>query len=58
MVSAPYLLFGGWECAPPNEIDQEKYVLKMLRGDFDQVAAAAAAASEPETHSLLEAVRA
>ena len=42
----------------PYEIDQEKYVLKMLRGDFDQVAAAAAAASEPETHSLLEAVRA
>ncbi len=42
----------------PHEIDQEKYVLKMLRGDFDQVSAAANAEQQPETHSLLKAVRA
>lgn len=42
----------------PHEIDQEKYVLKMLRGDFNQVSAAANAEQQPETNSLLEAVRA
>jgi len=42
----------------PHEIDQEKYVLKVLRGDFDPVSAAANIKQQPETSSLLEAVRA
>jgi hypothetical protein len=41
----------------PHEIDQEKYVLKALRGDFSGVAAVTSE-QKTETDSVLQAIRA
>jgi len=42
----------------PHEIDQEKYVLKVLRGDFADAIAAPTEPSATQAEEILEAVRA
>lgn len=42
----------------PHEIDQEKYVLKMLRGDFSEVVSTSIPEQETRANSAFEAVRA
>jgi len=42
----------------PHEIDQEKYALKVLRGDFSDVIKSSVPEQEPRAQSVLQAARA